>query len=71
MYIDEYNLGALSFPYKDGKRQKKLECVAHSQSSDGVTLKNLIPLIEAFQDAHCQYNHKVNVIIEFEEQSDE
>ena len=70
MYIDEYNIGALAFPYKDGKKQKKLECVAHVQSEDGITIKNLIPLIEAFQEAHGQFNHRVKVIIEFEEQSE-
>lgn len=66
MYFDEVDMVTLNYPYRDGKKQKKLEVENHF-NSNGMTLKKLIPLLESYNDNLHHFDHKVKLTVEFVE----
>lgn len=66
MYFDEVDMVTLNYPYRDGKKQKKLEVENHF-NSNGMSLKKLIPLLESYNDSLHHFDHKVKLTVEFVE----
>ena len=64
MYIDEIDLVTLNYPYKDGKKEKKHDVEAHF-TSQGMTLKKLVPMIESYNESLQHFDHKIKLTVEF------
>ena len=70
MYIEEYEIVSLGTKYtgKHGSTEKKNQVLTHLHSEDGITLKELLNLIESFDDnVHRNEGKTCKIIVEFRE----
>jgi|TARA_R110002110_G_scaffold194698_2_gene403717 hypothetical protein len=61
IYIDKHNVKVIGSKYINGKH-KKDQVLATHQSSEGIALKRLIPLLEEYADTH-DANHEIEFTI--------
>lgn len=61
IHIDKHNVKVIGSKYINGKH-KKDQVLATHQSSEGIALKRLIPLLEEYADTH-DANHEIEFTI--------
>ena len=70
MYIEEYEIVSLGTKYtgKNHNTEKKNQVVARMHSDDGITLKELLNLIESFDDSvHRHEGKNCKIKVEFKD----
>ena len=69
MFIESYEIVSLGTKYSDnGKKDKKNQVLTHLHSEDGIHSKELLSLIESFDDSvHRNEGKTCKVIVEFYE----
>ena len=67
MYIDNYEIVTLGNKY-EGNKTKKNQVLTHMHSDDRIQAKDLLNLIESYDDTvHRHKGANVKVIVEFRE----
>jgi transketolase C-terminal domain/subunit len=61
IHIDKHNVKVIGSKYINGKH-KNDQVLATHQSSEGIALKRLIPLLEEYADTH-DANHEIEFTI--------
>jgi transketolase C-terminal domain/subunit len=61
IYVDKHDVKVVGSKYINGKH-KKDQVLATHQSSEGVALKRLIPMLEEIADTH-DANHEITISI--------
>ena len=70
MYIEQYEIVSLGTKYtgKHGNTKKENQVLTRLQSEDGITLKELLNLIESFDDSvHRNEGKNCKIKIEFKD----
>ena len=67
MYIDSYEIVTIGTKYI-GNKEKKNQVLTHVHSDDGIQLKRLCELVNAYDDTiHYHGRSKCKIIVEFEQ----
>ena len=64
MYIDKLEILSIGTKYIKNK-EKKNQVLNHHCCDDGILLKKIIPLIDAYDDAHHETQSNVTITVEF------
>ena len=64
MYVDKLEIISIGTKYIKNK-EKKNQVINHHCCDDGILLKKILPLIDAFNDAHHENARDVEITVKF------
>ena len=69
MYIDKLEIISMGTKYIKNKK-KKNQVINHHCCTDGIILKKIIPLLDAYDDAHHENARDVEITVKFKHSSE-
>jgi len=66
MYIDKFEILSVGTKWI-GNKKKKNQILTRHYSDEGIILKKILPLVDAFDDAHHPHARDVTITVTFKE----